>query len=506
MASSSESSSASGDDETDQPWKPKGTKQGTAYQYKSLSELCPGDRKVNVFGVVKEFTEAKETRGTDLYTSMVLVDESRPLDGVQCLNFSRTEDRLPRIHRAGDVVSLHRVLVEEYQGRLQLINNNFSSCQRFSGGVGRSFRVHTASRSYTFTSADKKRVKELRRWYQKLSQSLREKLEVVQLYRSFGLVCQVIGITQPKDKECVLLTVWDGTKCRLSLQERVVAEDDQLVSNHSLALSSLAIGFDCQVVISNKDMFNSACSLRPGTVVVINNIAAVESNDSYELCTKTGSSIEILKTSDRSYEELIATLQTAVDTQPTITTTPHQDAPLISAADLQAYHCVSTRAHVRVKILSVATSTLEKMSRLTCDNCDLFTQVGAEMTISEDGHSTNPCPVCLLTGQDLSESLNPHCTFAFQVYVTDLSGSVLKVHVADKEGIRLLNDLPPTNFHQHQQARYKLLQKLYELTGGNQPFSPTTTQPRPWVDCCLLKTKHKDKEIYIMFDTTMYVS
>ena len=516
-----ESSSSSVD--SDVEWRPKRAKRGKTgrgYEYKKLADLRSGDKKVNIFGVVKEFTPPVQSRGTDLCSVLTLLDESDPLVGVKCINFNRIEDKLPQVRKVGDVVSLHRINVEEYRLFTQVTGSSFSSSQRFSGQVEKSFKVHTGSFSYTFTSTDRARVKELRSWFLKRNRNLLcRQLESVSPGTPFDLVCQVIAVTQEKEQDCVILTVWDGTKCSLSTPKRRLVEHDLLLSKCNPAFDALACGFEQQVVVYDKMLFNDVTKLKPGDVALLHNVNAVtSSSNNFELSIHSPSSdptntslytnlkkmIEILPERDYAYDELKQQLIVATAPDTFVTFTSNKSVPLLSLSELKSYEAVPTKCRCHVKVLGVATPSLEETVRLRCSFCDVLSPIQPDMDINEDGVSNKPCSVCVECGQYLSESPNPCCVFLFQLQVTDMSGTVVSLHVAKEEATRLLNGTCPTNYYQHQQARYHLMQKLFTLTGDNRPFNCNVTDnPRPWVECCVLKLKHGRNMYYFMFDTEL---
>ena len=64
----------------------------------------------------------------------------------------------------------------------------------------------------------------------------------------------------------------------------------------------------------------------------------------------------------------------------------------------------------------------------------------------------------------------------------------------NEEAVHFFNDLSPSNFYQHQDLCYQLMEKLYLLTGGNAPFvSPATggegggeARPKPRLEICVV--------------------
>ncbi len=489
----STASSSSSSNESDIPWESRQVKRGDTgrkYVYKNLSEIQSGDKKMYVYAVVKDFTEPTQTRGTDVYSVMWLIDESTQA-GIKCLSFARSVDKLPQVRRKGDVVSLHRVYSEVYQSCLQLINNRFSSSLRFSGKVGGSLKAHTSALSYTLSREDKQRVRQLRAWYLQQSRGHCIKVKDVTEESSFGLTCQLVSVSVTGD--CLVLTVWDGTKPNLSLHTRQVGKEDDLRTVQ--ALKTVAYGFTYQVAI--KDLSHCTPALKPGSILLINNVTTATIDGQVELCVndqKLNDCIEVLQARDYAHVELLETLQSV--SGPTTTTTPHAQAPYITIATLHQLTEVPLRAHLRVKMVAICTQSLEDMVRLHCTHCGLLEHLTPETNVNAKGLSTLPCPRC-------PRKSFPHCSYVFQMTVTDLSGEVVILHVAYHEAAKLLGKVHPTNLYRCQTPRYRLLQRLNHFTGGNNPFSPQTNQPRPWIECCVVKIKYEEAFYHVLFDTSI---
>lgn len=525
-ASSSDIETSNSSTDSDVEWRPKRVKRGETgrnYVYKKLADLEPGDKKVNIFGVVKEFTPPVQSRGTDLCSVIVLLDESNPLVGVKCINFNRSENKLPQVRRIGDVLSLHRVNVEQYRLVTQVTASSYSTSQRFSGKVGKSFQVHTGCLSYTFTSADRERVKELRLWYLKRNRNMVcRKLETITPSIPFDLICQVVSIVQEEEDGSMILTVWDGTVCPLSTP-KMLTKDDPILSKHSPVFNALSCGFKQQVVIHDKTLHRYVAKLEPGDVTLLHTVNAANCGvDCFELnmCTRPSVSpsdddrtssnfnvIEMLRENDYSFVDLKHQLITATASQECVSVTSNENVPLLSLSEIEDYEAIPMKCSCNVKVLGVSTPSLEETVQLKCSSCDLFTPIQPDMHINEDGVSNDPCPVCVEYGQHLSDSPNPFCIFLLKLKVTDMSGALVTLHVAKEEAERLLNNIFPTNYYQHQKARYQVMEKLFKLTGDNPPFNwDVTEESRPWVKCCILKFKHQTTVYYFMFDSELCVA
>ncbi len=467
--------------------KPKRRKTKQNYKCKTLAEVKGGDKKINIIAVVCDLSEPSPTRGSDVYRLMRLADESCPC-GIKCISFARKPELLPKVRRCGDVISLHRVYVEEYNNCLQIVCNKFCSTLRFSGHVGRSFKPLTSSLTYTLSKEDKNRVKELRAWYQH-DHSTVCKLKDINIDSSFELVCQLIQVSE--NDGCQVLTVWDGTKASLSLHTQQIPA---VKSRAGLVLKALAFGFMHQVVIKDPSLSQTVSTLKLGCLLRIK-IVTIKQN---ELCVcNTGSGynyIDVVQPTDPVYPQLLASLKRSGKNTLSVTTTPNPASPYITVASLCSQTDIPLKAHLRVKMVCMVTPCLEDMVHLRCSQCGLLSPIMMHTAVDTDGMALNPCCHC-------PERPFPSCSYDFQVAVTDESGEVAILHVTRNEAVKLLGDLAPTNLYSNQHTRYELLRRLYLLTGHNNPFNLVTDKPRPWIECCVLKHQHDGHYYNVIFDT-----
>ncbi len=447
-----------------------------------------GQKKVNIIAVVSDLSEPAPTRGTDIYCLMRLIDESCP-SGIKCISFARSAELLPKVRRCGDILSLHRVYVEEYNHSLQIVCNGFCSTLRFSGHVGRSLRPLTTSVTYTLTKSDKRRVKELRTWYQQGHCTI-SKLEGITIDGSFELICQLVQVSE-KDSHQVL-TVWDGTKATLSLhtQETVAAT---VKSRDTQVLRALSFGFMHRVVIKDSSLCQTVSALKPGCVLRIKTIT-IERD---ELCLAAGCNcVDVVQLTDPAHSRLLASLRRAGNSAPSVTTTPNLTAPYITVSSLCNRTNVPLKAHLRVKMLCMVTPCLEDMVHLRCSQCGLLAPLTLHTAVDSEGVALEPCPHC-------PQKPFPNCSYDFQVAVADESGEVAILHANRDKAVMLLGGLVPTNLYRNQSIRYELLHRLYFLTGQNNPFNLVTEKPRPWIDCCVFKHQHDGCYYNIIFDTDL---
>eukprot|EP00887_Chlorella_sp_A99_P006187 scaffold3.g6187.t1 len=120
------------------------------YSYVELAEACAMSGRggvVNLYAIVAECALPRRTKGTDMVCNLFLVDPSisddqEHRDGVELLCFAPHQRDLPHLRRPGDIVRLHRVKVQQFNGRAQLMGKlggrwagpQFSFCLFDAGG------------------------------------------------------------------------------------------------------------------------------------------------------------------------------------------------------------------------------------------------------------------------------------------------------------------------------------------------------------------------------------
>ncbi|XP_058264602.1 protection of telomeres protein 1 isoform X4 [Hemibagrus wyckioides] len=193
------------------------------YTYVPLSELKPS-RIVNVYGVVTFFKQPFPTKGTDYCSTLKITDQSDAK--VSCTIFSERLDDHPKIFRIGDIIRLHRVKAQMFNGSMTLLTTLGWSTVTFDGMIDSPIEPRTSSRTFHFGEADKRAVEALRHWAasQLLATEATVPLSSVQPKMFFDLTCQLLAKAS-MDTRCMLLKVWDGTKCAHPLLNLAVAPD-----------------------------------------------------------------------------------------------------------------------------------------------------------------------------------------------------------------------------------------------------------------------------------------
>ncbi|KAM6972933.1 protection of telomeres protein 1 [Aplochiton taeniatus] len=182
------------------------------YTYVSLKDLRPGE-VVNVYGVVIFFKQPFKTRGTDYCSTLKIIDQSKVK--VLCTIFREKLEEHPKIFKMGDIIRLHRVKTQLFNGAISLLASFGFSAVTFDGSVGSEVEPRSTSKSLHLGPGDRQAVEELRAWA--TTQDLYPvgtsvPLSAAQPRMYFDLTCQLLA-KATIDSNCTLLKVWDGTKC-----------------------------------------------------------------------------------------------------------------------------------------------------------------------------------------------------------------------------------------------------------------------------------------------------
>ena len=519
-------------DERDDDWEPKSKRRkvgdtGRKYEYKKIADLEVNDKKMNIFGVVSDFKSPFRTRGADYCCFVTIVDESCPNAGIKCVLFNQNQDKLPQVKSIGDIVCLHRVNITERNSSPSVEGTPFSSYLCFDGQPRSKLKPRTGSFSYTFVSRDKTRVKELRHWAAQREGSQQiSRLESVVPNTSFDLTCQVISITPYLPQCCAsVLTVWDGTRLPLG-NRKIDMSAYRSVSDPGLQHAAGVLAEN--VVVYDESSLDAATLVKPGQFVVIRCVRAetVQNGDSdssalVELCVpkdcrRGNVCVKTLAVDDPDVSKLKEELPNtplpsfsdcSINNPPSVTSTLHPTVPLMPLNKVCSWEAVPSKFRCRVTVSVISPSSVEEMVKLVCQNCGLVAPVPHGL---ESSTSRIPCPEC--NELNLTDPNDPPAlsyTYLFKLLIQDGTGKLV-VYVSEGDAVTFLPGLPPVNLYQDQQLRYKLLDRLYYLTGGNSPFAAEpSTRPRPWVECCILSYRHEPRNhsssvlYYRIFDTIL---
>eukprot|EP00731_Ephydatia_muelleri_P035145 Em0099g17a len=489
------------------------------YKYSKIAQLKSGDDKINVFGVVKFFKPIAQTKGTDFCSVLTIVDESSPVSGLKCVIFNRSQDKLPHIRSVGDVICLHRLKIQTFKDELQ--------------AMGRASPVPSASTaSRTRRSFPGPALREWAEQHSELNSDTRaRRLCDVSGGDYFDLTCQVVSKSVFASQDYTILSVWDGTKFPLEHKQydysySETASDPGL----SAAAGNLAVPV---VLYDNHTMQGRA--IRPAQFVRLSNVhatrlkgysfAASDQQFYVELCihkgTQYGSGATVLPDCDEGAvrlksqlaslvgaggrDEAAAPLQrwcpTSVRPLPrSATVTPYTRVAFTPIRDVLVYPTVPFKFNCRARVECVFPACVEDMVQLRCSRCARKVPMPRTSRADSDALTGTPCPTCVgdaaAGGAPTSAPTEAvlRLIYVFKLVLDDETGH-LSAYVAEDDAATFLPGLPPTNLYVEQDSRRKLLDRLYYLTGGNDPFvehPPGYRQqlPRPWMECCLKSYFH----------------
>ncbi|XP_058623683.1 protection of telomeres protein 1 isoform X3 [Onychostoma macrolepis] len=237
------------------------------YTYVPLNNLKP-KTVVNIYGVVTFFKQPFPSKGSDYCSTLKITDQTDVKVG--CNIFSKKLEDHPVIFRVGDIIRLHRFKTEMFRDSMSLLNTYGWSTVTFDGTIDSPVVPRTSSKSFHFGESDIRMVLELRQWAANqswISNDLTVSLSSVQPGMYFDLTCQLLA-KAVMDSRCILLKVWDGTKCRHPLLNVAVASDalegESTVAKDRMNLTANVLVYDNHLEVAR--------DLKPGTFLRFYNL------------------------------------------------------------------------------------------------------------------------------------------------------------------------------------------------------------------------------------------
>lgn len=505
------------------------------YSYKVVAELEAGLQKVNIFGVVTDFQPPFQTKGRDFCSIVNIIDESVSGDAFKCTFFNPNQEKLPKVSKVGNIVCFHRIDIKLFPNGVQGIGQAFSSSLCFTGRLGAKVKPLTGSMSYTFTAQDKQRVKELRLWNArrcKTNNPFARALKDISLGASTDIICQVLSVSLKEpiaESNTAVLCVWDGTRMPHRSLTLDLSAFDTTTDLHFQGAET----FSEYVVAYGKELVQEVAALSPSQYICLQNVRAV-SHTQYNSFKDMFTAVELrLQPSKDGVRETIIQVLTSDNVEifelklllrnchqqtmqfhplpPDIVPSPitlsrhNQQQPLpLNALGKWAqtpakYLCI-------VKVLGIKPESVEEIVQLRCPNCK------HQISVSATVKSNTPCPKCMSNKcrQEKKQQLLEPIYF-FQLKLADETGHVT-AYASGQQAANFLCGFPPAIFFHHPQQRINLLEHLYRLTGGNDPFDTDSVAfTRPWVEVCLVSTKtsngnsscDQENVTYHLFDTVL---
>ncbi|KAK9825151.1 hypothetical protein WJX81_005905 [Elliptochloris bilobata] len=190
--------------------------------------------KLNLFALTGECTAPKRSRGTDWYSLLKVTDPSISAEAQSIVwqdvqVFAPVPGQLPQPRNLYDIIRLHRVSVQEFNGRPQLVSSlgKFSAFALFDGrpqGTPEPYQISSAS--YTVRENEDAVCSLLRNFARPLRSGpaggphpAQRTIQTVQPGTFFDLTCQVLSVEAPQQAggpppahaRQATLYVWDGT-------------------------------------------------------------------------------------------------------------------------------------------------------------------------------------------------------------------------------------------------------------------------------------------------------
>ncbi|XP_028792321.1 protection of telomeres protein 1a isoform X2 [Neltuma alba] len=192
----------------------------TADHYKFLSiqdAMKCINQKVNITGIIVEFGLPKQSRGTDYYCTLKIIDQSYQTPGM-CVNFfAESSKQLPDVVERGDIVQLCNVMVKRHGDEVNAVfNKKFSSFALYNGKDNIDFAPYQVSAKYHPRDVDKRLLAELRKWLlnSQLIQDSYAMLRDINEGLHCNLICKVLHCCKTANQERMMIFVWDGTDLR----------------------------------------------------------------------------------------------------------------------------------------------------------------------------------------------------------------------------------------------------------------------------------------------------
>ncbi|KAK9996628.1 hypothetical protein SO802_021314 [Lithocarpus litseifolius] len=189
---------------------------GDDYKFLQIRDAITSiNQKVNLIGVIFEIGFPKQTKGTDCFCTLKIIDESRPKPGISVNFFAESMEMLPHVASAGDIIQLSHVVMKTHCGEVNAVfNKRFSSFALYEGNGGEDCLPYQVSSKFRPRDLDKTFIKGLRKWLVdfQLDEGLTKFLflrEIKQEER-VNLICKIVHICEVAKDEWMAF-LWDGT-------------------------------------------------------------------------------------------------------------------------------------------------------------------------------------------------------------------------------------------------------------------------------------------------------
>ncbi|KAG5536081.1 hypothetical protein RHGRI_023760 [Rhododendron griersonianum] len=204
------------------------------------------NQKVNLIGVVVETSIPKQSKGTDCFCTIKIVDESYSSPGISVNIFAENMEKLPHVESAGDIIQLSHVQMKTHGRELYaLFNKKFSSFALFEGNYSANFAPYQLSPNFRPRDQDKKFIVVLRKWsidyLDRVDANEFLSLKEIRVGKRLNLMCKVLHSYEVLKNEWVIF-IWDGTDAPpVTIQSKL---DDEMENSLPLRFEPFPLSRD----------------------------------------------------------------------------------------------------------------------------------------------------------------------------------------------------------------------------------------------------------------------
>ncbi len=482
-----------------------------------LGALTTGQGSVAVCGVVQYFKPPTQSRGSDYFITLGLLDETCTEEAINCILFNPSEQRLLTNIPVGEIVLLKGMKTSTFNDRPQatgykeaiVVSNSGSNCL------------------YLLSDTEKAIMKRLKEWSKQQGiLQLNTKLSHINVDNFFNIICRVAAVYTSAADNRMMLKVFDGTAPKFS-SESLDLTQGEWISDLDRQLVLEYAPLICDVLVFD---WNGQFSIESGQYLSLSNVHV-------EFCKRgpfvNPSSIPTVKftlsskRSDGAITILYRGESKTIDDHlsnffrpygpfPVYkkTLSDHSSRPLFNIVAEEGKQVCSiheaiksppeTMLVIEGQIISFSRGPIEEMCQLRCSMCKTryVTPQATDLPLPTQ-------MVCVFCSDSKGSGPRVQYMYVFVMRLKDRTGT-LDVCVTAEDGEMFLNQIQPVNLYTQKASRERLLKLLYLLTGGNDPFYPYPSVldfERPCVKCCVTKfTSIEGKEQFTLIATVCSVS
>ncbi|XP_068669375.1 protection of telomeres protein 1b-like [Aristolochia californica] len=339
--------------------------------YMLVNEITSHTKKASLVGCVVEFTLPKQSKGTDYFCTLLVMDLSCQDRGLPISFFHKEKESLPHARTYGDLICIRHVTIQEHNDELCAVSNKkFSSFALFGGVSCQDLHPYQASMNYQIKDLEEELIMKMRMWltahqFNSGISNYLLKLREIKASQYFDLVCKVIHVREIS--EGWTMYVWDGTDCpSISFETNLSAENaepplqlEQIPLSRSVLCSFPCVG-TVVIVAFDKSYEDLQLHLQPvGQWIKLRNIMCETKSGIWQGRLTPNSRLRLLADGDsmvkacqRECEERMTTNRgclplTSLPSPSRITVTDHDDALFSTLMDvltdneaISKYKCV----------------------------------------------------------------------------------------------------------------------------------------------------------------------